>query len=72
MRILESLIVWGLMLLGTIVLAVGYLTSIKVIRFGRLDSLLLTMALEEIGFILIAAGLLTWLIISVLKTLELI
>ncbi|MBD3388855.1 MAG: hypothetical protein GF416_07290 [Candidatus Altiarchaeales archaeon] len=67
MRLLESIMSVGLVLLGAFFMSFGYLVSVRIISLGEMDTAVISNQFQEMGFILVAAGILTWFVAFFLR-----
>jgi len=72
MRLMESAVAAGLVIIGTIVLGAGYLISVKIIAVGGIDTTAFSEQLMDAGFVLVAAGFISWIVMYSLKELGII
>jgi hypothetical protein len=64
---------WGVIFLGTLIMGVGYVLSRSTrLDIGRMGTVAFGNQLQEIGFMLVAGGIVAWFIISILTDLRIV
>ena len=64
---------WGVIFLGTLIMGVGYVLSRTTpLDIGRVGTTAFGNQLQEIGFMLVAGGIVSWFIIAILADLRLV
>ena len=71
MRLMEYSMAAGLTVLGTSLMAVGHLVSVRVISLAGLNTWIMGIQFEEIGFVLVSVGLLTGSMMFIMRKLRL-
>jgi hypothetical protein len=68
MSVIRTVGGWGIVLLGALILFIGYVMSVSTsIKFGNANPVVVGTQMEQIGFMLIIAGFGAWIIVSLLR-----